>query len=239
MKSRKKSALSPECQFMINSGYGFRTKSYGGSGVRNALEVIFFECNGMGNYDIPSTMLRLYGGRGDSWQNLRWWVEAGENGDDPLEYIGLGTLYDSFADILENDLPIRVNYALWLGVNDTVKDVYGGVDDDIDAYPIDGAIVLSDLGYDGVLFGFTNRPSPNRTVRNDNIRVYHGTTYGPILDPKSDVNKLPADVGKGFYTTQDYDYAKYMGNLRGISDRSDCYYVTTYDFDDESAEKDL
>lgn len=109
----------------------------------------------------------------------------------------------------------------------------------MDAYPIDGAIVLSDLGYDGVLFGFTDDPSPISTVRNDNIKVYHGTTYGPIPEPKSDVNKLPADVGKGFYTTQDLEYAKYMGNLRGISDHSDCYYVTTYDFDDEGAEEKL
>jgi len=174
-RNKKKSQYSTVCQSMLDSRYGFRTESYEGSGVRDALDIVFFECNDMGNYDIPKTMLSLYGGTGDDWQNLRWWVEACEKGDDPLEYIASGDLYNSLARILENELPIGVRYALWLTTEDAVREYYGGEDGDIDRYSLDDAIVLSDLGYDGVLFGFERMPTPIQSAMSYNKKIYHGS----------------------------------------------------------------
>ena len=57
---------------------------------------------------------------------------------------------------------VKVNYALWLADKDTVVDYYGRYmadKNDIDAYAV-GPIVLSELGYDGTLYGYTEMPEP-------------------------------------------------------------------------------
>ena len=53
-----------------------------------------------------------------------------------------------------------MKYVLWLCVDkDDVMEYYNATLDDIDTYPV-GDVVLSDLGHEGILWGYTSRPEP-------------------------------------------------------------------------------
>ena len=57
--------------------------------------------------------------------------------------------------------PITVNYALWLASKKSVLENYSdGIESEIDVYYVGNAVVLSDLGYDGILFGYRDCPRP-------------------------------------------------------------------------------
>ena len=53
-----------------------------------------------------------------------------------------------------------IKYALWLAEKETVIDMYDGAENGIDVYETKDGVILSDLGYDGVLFGFEKLPEP-------------------------------------------------------------------------------
>ena len=151
-----KPLLSPECLSMIESGVGYRTEAYSGTGVRDAIEVATFEMVTFGNNDIPTTLLKLYGGESEHWNWMRDWAE-----DEWDEILSID-VEEALEDIFANDLPIKVRYALWLAPEEAVKEYYVRPHSSprIDAYPVRNAVVLSDLGYDGVLFGFEELPVP-------------------------------------------------------------------------------
>lgn len=61
---------------------------------------------------------------------------------------------------IEDNTGKKIRYALWLADKDAVEDMYEGNERDIYAYNVDDAVVLSDLGYDGTLYGFEEMPEP-------------------------------------------------------------------------------
>ena len=69
---------------------------------------------------------------------------------------------------IEDETGINVNYALWLADREAVEELYDGDELDVNAYDIDNAIVLSDLGYDGTLYGFEGMPEPIEDDEEDN-----------------------------------------------------------------------
>lgn len=54
-------------------------------------------------------------------------------------------------------MPIR--YALWLASKEAVEELYDGNEDNISGYYVSD-IILTDLGYDGRLYGYTEKPMP-------------------------------------------------------------------------------
>jgi len=106
MKSRKHNTLSPECQSMLASGIGYRTESYGGSGVRDAIDVIRYECLDMGNTDIIETMLRLYRGNSEYWDWLQEWHDRILDGEYMEDFILTEDFLYAVESILYNELPI-------------------------------------------------------------------------------------------------------------------------------------
>ena len=98
----------------------------------------------------------MYGGQSQYWQWIKEWVED-------YDEIYWQEVQEALEDVFMHDLPIRVRYALWLAPSDTVIEHYARPGGRIDAYDVSDAIVLSDLGYDGVLFGFEKNPEPIRS----------------------------------------------------------------------------
>jgi hypothetical protein len=152
---------------MLNNGYGYRTETYSGSGVRDAEAVIRYELS-MGNTDIvrfcqtnyellkdivPSDdfFASIEGESIEAQEELR---EAEfshicqENADYiAREVVALGLNALGFSD--KKDL-----HALWLTTYENMER-YGATDkEDIDEYCLGTArfLVISDLGEDGALF---------------------------------------------------------------------------------------
>jgi len=137
--------LSKECERMILNGFGYRSEAYSGSGERRVLEVVMYEITELGNNDIIETMTSLYGTDTHLWHEI----------SDPYDY---NDFYLAMNHILLHKLPIPVNYALWLANRDAVVELYGT--NLVQRYSVGQAIVLSDLGHDGVLFGYHSEPRP-------------------------------------------------------------------------------
>lgn len=128
-----------------------------GSGVRDTVSVITHEICQLGNTDVLDYCLEHYDLSrmhfDDTVRALRDDVDAGEYVD---EYDVRPVVTDLLKHI-ESNTGYDIRYALWLAGMDTVMSYYNGKEGRVDAYEC-GPVVLSDLGWDGVLFGYTNLP---------------------------------------------------------------------------------
>lgn len=135
----------------------YRNESFMGSGWRDAVSVITHEICELGNADVLDYCLEHYDLSrmhfDDTVRALRDSVDAGEDVD---EY-GVRLLVADLLKHVESCTGYCVRYALWLAGMDTVMSDYDGEEDRVDAYEC-GPVVLSDLGWDGVLFGYSNLP---------------------------------------------------------------------------------
>lgn len=159
---------------MVKNNTLFRNPNYGGDNITDAVQIMLFEILELGNTDILETMLNNGFIKNET---LRQRIEhavvyISENGGpgyyDEYHY----TAYDSDIKKMIQSLPNeiekttgkKIRFALWLASRDSVIKNYEGNDDNMLAYPT-GDIVLSDLGDDGILFGYENEPKPVETHR--------------------------------------------------------------------------
>lgn len=135
----------------------FRTERYSGSGTRNAVDVIVFEICELGNTDIPEYCLSHYDFSKMRFnETLQFLIENLENGEMPDETEIRAVVQDMLKHI-ESQTGHCITHALWLASRETVKDNYEGNEDSIDEYET-GPVILSDLGEDGILFGYESNP---------------------------------------------------------------------------------
>jgi hypothetical protein len=93
-------------------------------------------------------------------------IDEIEEGDENVAY-----MLKEILGCIEDETTITVNYALWLADKDSVIDNYEGSEREIYGYKIDNAIVLSDLGWDGTLYGFEDEPEPVEIYDGENETV--------------------------------------------------------------------
>lgn len=142
----------------------YRTEAFSGTGERVAAEVMAFETFELGNTDILEYLSRNILKNPDSIEKCNSFIrELEDNGfvddmptDDKTEF---------FRQVLaevEKETGVAVKYALWLADKNAVTNRawYGRDmvhDEDFDCYEV-GPVILSDLGYDGTLYGYTEMP---------------------------------------------------------------------------------
>lgn len=146
----------------------YRTETFGGEGFRDAAEVMAFETFELGNTDIPEYLCshQLKGGSiAPALESIT--RELDENGF--VDDMSLEEKVDFFREVLE-DLSkvtgVNVTHALWLADSNTVLNFYGKdltPDSYIDAYE-PGPVILTDLGYDGTLYGYDHEPYPKKEI---------------------------------------------------------------------------
>lgn len=146
----------------------YRTETFGGEGFRDAAEVMAFETFELGNTDIPE-YLCSHQLKGSSIAPALESVtrELDDNGF--VDDMSWDEKVDFFREVL-GDLSkvtgMNISHALWLADPDTVLDFYGKdltPDSYIDAYE-PSPVILTDLGYDGALYGYDHEPHPEKEI---------------------------------------------------------------------------
>ena len=137
--------MSKTLDILKTEKIGFRTESFSGSGVRNAMDVVRFEITELLNEDIMLTMQKLYGLDFYEFLNL---------GEELLEISDF--LINKIFTFLENkmEIPKEDMKAIWLTTEEMVKKRYCFNNESvINKYEIgESWIPISDLDKDGILF---------------------------------------------------------------------------------------
>ena len=131
--------------------------------MRDLKEIIEYEMSALFNTDIPRYVLENYDLPDDLGQDLRDTLALEDTGEYPflVDRGYLQELIERMVEAVGRSVGKTLRYGLWLAGRDAVRQVYGG-GDDIQAYPA-GDAILSDLGYDGLLFAYENNPKPLTT----------------------------------------------------------------------------
>ena len=125
---------------------------------RKAIPVMLFEITELHNADILEYIKEHYDMPRILKQNIQEYInniDEIEEDDDVVEY-----MLKEIISCIEEDTGKKIRYALWLADKEAVKELYDGDELDVYAYNVDDALVLSDLGYDGTLYGFETMPEP-------------------------------------------------------------------------------
>ena len=146
----------------------YRTETFSGEGFRDAAEVMAFETFELGNTDIPE-YLCSHQLKGSSLAPALESItrELDDNGF--VDDMSWEEKVDFFRDVLEDLSKVtgaNITHALWLAGPDTVLNFYGKdftPDSCIDAYE-PGPVILTDLGYDGTLYGYDHEPYPAKEI---------------------------------------------------------------------------
>ena len=139
----------------------YRSDSVFGEGIREPVKVVAHEFFELGNTDIPEYILKHYDVPEEcqkEWKALIDEMDKNAYVDDVSESDKL-----AYADRLIQELSKAVHkeikYVLWLTSREDVLDLYEADPDDIDEYEVSD-VILSDVGHDGRLYGYTNDPEP-------------------------------------------------------------------------------
>lgn len=144
--------------------------------VRTAKEVIMFEVFELGNVDIPDTVYQNYivpnkkhlqsCGFSEAINRIELFANEENalclNKDQDLldkEPEQCEQFANDILSIVKAITGINVKYVLWLADKQAVKQFYGGNDENILEYET-SHIILSNLGWQGYLFGYTDMPRP-------------------------------------------------------------------------------
>lgn len=142
----------------------YRTEAFSGSKERNAAEVMAFETFQLGNTDILEHISQHYLKDPLLHSKCTTFIrELYDNGY--VDDMGTDEKVAFFGEILkeiEHSTGVSIKYALWLADKAVVCDQswYGynmTHDEDFECYEV-GPIILSDLGHDGTLYGYTELP---------------------------------------------------------------------------------
>lgn len=133
----------------------YRSEDSYGSGVRDILDIMVFEIYELKNIDILEYTLDHY------LQNSNI-KETVENMIADIEIFNEEEIY-KVCKLIINEINKQTDhnlkYALWLAEYDAVSNIYSFDESSIEAYNTSD-IILSDLGYDGILFGYDEEPEP-------------------------------------------------------------------------------
>lgn len=153
---------------MKENNIRYRTETCYGSGERDAVSVMVYETYELGNTDILNNLENHLLKNNTVLRNqcIDLLEEMINNGF--VENYGekeWREFYQKVLEAIQKETGIHVKYVLWLADKETVMDSsegYGSYvesEEDIDAYEI-GPVVLSELGYDGTLYGYEEYPEP-------------------------------------------------------------------------------
>ena len=138
----------------------YRTEKCYGSGIRDVYKVIAYEVLTLCNSDILDTIAQIPYISAQTRETLQSLSDELDR-EGYIEDIPEETFYPvikAVLDEIKSNTGYSIKYALWLAEYDAVKTLYNdGEDDGIIAYE-PGPIILSDLGYDGKLFGYEKIP---------------------------------------------------------------------------------
>lgn len=123
---------------------------------RDAISVMEFEIEELGNEDIFDYVLDNYKLSKQLKNDIKNYIDDKEG--------NLKNILENILFELKKQTGKNIKYVLWLAEKDTVIDMYDGKENGIDVYETKDGIVLSDLGYDGILFGFEKLPKPIDTI---------------------------------------------------------------------------
>lgn len=133
----------------------YRSEDSYGSGVRDILDIMVFEIYELKNIDILEYTLDHY------LQNSNI-KETVENIIADIEIFSEDEIY-KVCKLIINEINKQTDhnlkYALWLAEYDVVSNIYSFDESSIEAYNTSD-VILSDLGYDGILFGYDEEPEP-------------------------------------------------------------------------------
>lgn len=119
---------------------------------RDAISVMMFEIEELENEDIFDYVLDNYKLSDELKESIKTYMDSSE-GD-------LESILKNMLSEIKTQTGKDIKYALWLAEKETVIDMYDGEENGIDVYETKDGVILSDLGYDGVLFGFEKLPEP-------------------------------------------------------------------------------
>jgi len=149
----------------------YRTESFSGEGERNAASIMAFETKELGNTDILE-YLRIHeledsplASKMEAFER-----ELDENGF--IDDMSQDDMEDFFREVLteiQQTCGLNIRYALWLADPPVVLSPDCGYGRDLtDDFPIDayepGPVILSDLCYDGTLYGYEEYPTPKFSI---------------------------------------------------------------------------
>lgn len=137
----------------------FRTESFSGSKVRKAIDVMKYEIFDLGNTDILKTLKTTILKNSIFIKEIeKIEFELEENGyvDDLFENEKLD-FCQKILDEIHFVTNKKIKYALWLADLEIVKKYYKGSNSNIDIYKTTN-IILSNLGLDGILYGYEEMP---------------------------------------------------------------------------------
>lgn len=147
----------------------YRTDTFGSSQCYDPAKVMEYETMELQNSDIPLYLSNTILQNNPISQKLRdivKWL------DDEIEFLPFDIdntelslqFWKQVVIEIERETQTPLNFVLWLADIDAVTDAdfYGKYitsEADIDTYQI-GSIVLAELGYDGTLYGYSEKPQP-------------------------------------------------------------------------------
>lgn len=142
----------------------YRNETAFGSGVVKAKDIIMFEIIELCNTDILDYCMEQYEDvlSEDLYERLNTlsydMSDGAEIDEDAIE-----ELVDDLLEELSEHFEVEIKYAMWLASKEAVIELYSDGNEDavLTAYET-SEIILSDLGYDGKLFGYSKRPKAVR-----------------------------------------------------------------------------
>ena len=132
---------------------------------RNAIQVMLFEITELHNTDILDYVMNHYEMPNILKKNIQDYIDDIDEikeGDDVVEY-----MLNEILGCIEDDTGKTIRFAYWLADEDAVRELYQGDELSIYGYDIKNAVVLSDLGYDGALYGFEEEQEPCEEIEPD------------------------------------------------------------------------
>lgn len=142
----------------------YRSEDSSGSGVRDIIEVMVFEIYELSNTDILEYVSEHYFSYNIK-RDMHRLINYIEN--DELSENDIRELCKDIVDEINKNTKHNLKYALWLANKGAVIDMYAYDELNIDAY-YTSDIILSDLGYDGILFAYDKEPKPINSIYNMN-----------------------------------------------------------------------
>ena len=143
----------------------FRTEKFSGSKVRKAIDVMKYEIFDLGNTDILKTLKTTILKNSIFIKEIeKIEFELEENGyvDDLFENEKID-FCQKILDEIHFITNKKIEYALWLADLEIVKKYYKGSNSNIDMYKTTN-IILSNLGLDGILYGYEEMPIKEEIV---------------------------------------------------------------------------
>lgn len=165
--------LSERTENLIASGKGYRAEGFLGSGERDLQKVLYYEMNELTNSDSIDFCLNNYKKYlSKKERNTLHQTSMMLCGFDDISK----TYAENWEDMCEKSAKIITDlarkilglnekapvYCIWLASDEAVEDIYQ-IDEEmeIDEYSLEGMSIISDVGYDGVLFISSTCPQPN------------------------------------------------------------------------------